>query len=182
MIGGFAISYSEGYPSDHRMIFVDFNREELFGNPSSILPAPFHHFHTKQPNPTMKYKVELNRLFKDRGVWTRIAGLDALPDDKTKAQATLDSLDDEITRCMLKAAQMCARDCNLWCPWMPELWVQGLVCSYWRLLGSCLATGRDYTAQLMSMKITLLKNETMGPDSCASSMEVENGKQQAKKG
>ena len=179
--GGVAIPYGEGYPSDHRMICVDLNREELFGNPSSIPPAPFCHFHTKQPKPTMKYKEELDRLFRDRGVWMRIDRLDDLPDDNSQAQTTINALDDEITRCMQKSAQLSARERDLWHLWTPKLWVQGLVCSYWRLLGSRLTTGRDYTTQMLSIKIALLENDIMVPDCCGSSTEVERGKQQAQK-
>ncbi len=181
MIGGFATPYGEGCPRNHRMICVDFNQEELFGNPSCIPPAPFQHFHTKQPKLKMKYKEELNQLFKDQGIWTRIDWLDDLPVNKMHAQQVIDTLGDEITRCMLRAAQMCARERDLWRTWIPELWIQGLVCLYWRLLGSRLTMGRDYTDQLLSMKITLLENKIVVPGSCECLREVDQGKQQAKK-
>ncbi len=172
VLGGCTVPYGECCPSNHRMICVNFNTAELFGNPPSIPPPPLRHFNTKQPKPTMKYKEELNRLFHDRGVWTRLDRIEALLQDASQAQTKLDSLESEITRCMKKAAQLYAKKRDLWRPWTPQEWVQGLECMYWRLLETQHKMGRNHFEQLLSLKITLLENKILVPDRCLCSTEI----------
>ena len=87
------------------MIFIDLDKDLLFGNQENIPPEPRREFTSKHPKQTRKYKQTLDSLFHFRGVWPRLQQLDNLPQDSDEAREFINSLDIEITNCMLAAVK-----------------------------------------------------------------------------
>ena len=176
---GGALPFEEGCPSDHRMLFIDLDRDLLFGDQENIPPESRRAFTSKHPKQTMKYKQSLDSLFHSRGVWTRLQKLDELPPEQSDATVLLNSLDKEITNCMLAAAKRCRRK-DLWTPWSPAIWEAGMICRFWGLMESCLVTGRDVTDQLASICEAFKDNdEVFLPVFCTSLHTVINNKMKA---
>ncbi len=93
-------------------------------------------------------------------------------------RALYESLDEEITNCMKAAARACSQGRDLWQPWSLDLWVQGMVCTYWCLLESQIKTGRNFLEQRLALLILFAENKIYVPEECKCMKTIIQGKRE----
>jgi ribonuclease HI len=131
------LPYAQCIHSDHRGIFMDIDSSSLFGNLPPILPPTMRRLTTKHPHKVQKYLSELQQLFDTHNISDRSLSL-YLAASTTKRpwtaddQNAYDTLDSDITRCMLAAENKCGGPTHS-TPWFPALDRAIATKRYWQL-------------------------------------------------
>jgi hypothetical protein len=150
------LPFSQCIQSDHRGIFMDLDKTNLFGNHQPILPAEMRKLTTKHPKKVEKYLEVLRDKFLSHNVEERSITLYDKANNTNAGwtpidQARYNALDRDITRAMLTAEKHCGGKTHS-TPWSPTLTRAGKTVQYWNLRRKQIKFHFQYDESLMWLR------------------------------
>jgi hypothetical protein len=135
-------AFNDGIMSDHRGIFIDFNRAILFGKDQVTAERPQRMLSTKNKKGAAQYRTTASQSILSNNILKRAQDIEAQAKIgfTTKVQEDLEVLDTELHNLLLKAEQQI--DVHSHLPWSPTLHKAYQVWKYWKVRLSYLKTKR----------------------------------------
>eukprot|EP00978_Attheya_sp_CCMP212_P024070 scaffold75064_cov55-Attheya_sp.AAC.2 len=139
-VGYFA--FNDGILSDHRGLFIDFNRSILFEKDQVTAERPQRMLSTKNKKGAVQYRTTASQSIISNNILKRAQEIKAQAKIgfMTKVQEDLEVLDTELHNLLLKAEQQI--DVHSHLPWSPTLHKAYQVWKYWKVHLSYLKTKR----------------------------------------
>jgi hypothetical protein len=151
------MSRNETNTADHPALFLDLNGKEALSNDFDTI-FNFGQNQRKLWNSDRKavheYVKILEQLFTDNCIQQRLAALNNTPPNQwtTTHSKKYDTLDQHITRLMLRAERKCKKGNIKSYMWSDDLHLAGSRTSYWNALKKSLLTTRNITARTLDIK------------------------------
>ena len=118
--------------SDHRGIVIDFNTQQLLGQQEHIVSPNKRGLNANNPIQVERFLDELQHYWKKYNIATRISQATKQPPNVTSLRSTVNSIDRDITKAMLRAEKKVRKSERP--PWSPALKQASLQVKYYKLL------------------------------------------------